>query len=105
MHSHADYIIPPFPMAFSVERQHYNVCVALEPTRRANELYTWRESTDAHTTQWNLHGWDWLSGYNPEVIRVRNGILQPLDRVPEPDRTNRYGRLTSKLNHPPFPGD
>ena len=52
--------------------------------------------------QWNLHGWDWLSGCNPEVISARNDILQRLSRVPEPDRTNWYGRLTSKLDHPHF---
>lgn len=52
--------------------------------------------------QWNLHGWDWLSGCNPEVIKARDDILQRLDRVPEPDRTTWYGRLTSKLDHPHF---
>ena len=52
--------------------------------------------------QWNLHGWDWLSGRNPEVIKARNDILQRLDRVPEPDKTNWYRRLKSKLDHPHF---
>lgn len=52
--------------------------------------------------QWNPHGWDRLSGRNPEVIRARNDILQRLNRVPEPHRTNWYGRLKSKLDHPHF---
>ena len=52
--------------------------------------------------RWNPHGWDRLSGCNAEVIKARNDILQCLDRVPEPVRTNWYGRLTSKLDHPHF---
>lgn len=48
--------------------------------------------------QWNPHGWERLSGCNPEVVKARNDILQRLDRVPEPVRINWCGRLTSKLD-------
>ena len=49
--------------------------------------------------KWSFHGWEHLSGFNPEVTKERCDILQRLDRVAEPERTKWYGRLKSKLDH------
>ena len=52
--------------------------------------------------QFNVHGWEHLSGDNPAVVAAREGILSKLNSVPEPHRTTWEKRLKSKLDHPHF---
>ena len=50
----------------------------------------------------NVHGWERLSGDNAEVVTARNDVLQKLREVTEPHRSVWETRLKSKLDHPYF---
>lgn len=52
--------------------------------------------------RFNIHGWDNLSGDNPEVVRSRDEVLRQLAEVPEPHRSAWGNRLKSKLDHQHF---
>ena len=47
-------------------------------------------------SSFNIHGWERLSGPNPNVVAVRNEVLRQLGNVPEPHRANWEKRLKSK---------
>ena len=51
-------------------------------------------------TNWNVHGWERLSGDKPEVVATRNEVLRQLRYVPESHRSKWKSRLTSKQDHP-----
>ena len=53
-------------------------------------------------TKLNIHGWENLSGDNPEAASARNELMKQLAYVPEPCRSAWEKRLKSKLDHPHF---
>ena len=53
-------------------------------------------------TSFNIHGWERLSGANPNVATVRNEVLRQLGYVPEPHQANWEKGLKNKLDHSHF---
>lgn len=53
-------------------------------------------------TKFSIHGWEHLSGDNPEGAEAGNEVIRQLDEVPNPHRLVWEKRLKSKLDHPHF---